>query len=103
MKKPLMFVVLLAMSFLVREVIRQYMGGETVKLGDSKEEILKILRKEALKLNKSLPKQLDEHTRHLRVDITNEGMVHKYRVLPPYTFFLLNGDMELNRDLYIFI
>lgn len=39
----------------------------------------------------------------MNIGLVGVSCVGKTTILPPYTFFLLNGDMELHRNRYIFV
>lgn len=58
----------------------RYFTRSPFALTNSREKNVAILQRVAAELNRDLPKKLDEETTLLRVDVTNVGVVNRYKL-----------------------
>lgn len=63
-------------------------------LTDSREENVAKLQAHAAKLNRGTPKELDAETTLLRVDVTRQGVVNRYRTTVSNAAAVFGGDAQ---------
>ncbi|MBI4500439.1 MAG: hypothetical protein HY700_04690 [Gemmatimonadetes bacterium] len=74
------FVISLTLIVIGAMIGRRMFSRPGVEFTGSREKNLEILRKVADMVNRDLPKRLDAETTLLRVDVTNSGVVNRYKI-----------------------
>jgi hypothetical protein len=72
---------------------QRYSRGAFI-LTDSREENVEKLRTLAAKLNRDAPKEIDAETTLLRVEVTRQGVVNRYKTTAGNAASQFNGDRQ---------